>query len=979
MRKMLRQHQIDAIEISKNNDFSSGIHYHATGTGKSWIALQLLLEFQKKYPQCTILWICEQKSILNEQFSKKKIKEKGFQSIFNTFLVHNYSVNKDPTWYHSISHDKFWNKPSLVIINRAYLTSDHRYEKIQEKIDLVLHDECHTIKNSSTQQFYKWLLEKNPSVRCIGFSATPTLHFKPFTSFLSKFSIYDAFNHNIIVPAKIGWIKSCDQPLTTEDLCVFIRSQIEDLPYKKLVVWCGIIDSCYVFADLFKQFFPGFMIAVDTSQDTDQLEEFYLLEERGFLFCAAKHREGSDIYHLDGCIFLDKVEDRGAKTFIQCIGRVLRKDTEEKKKYGLVLDLRSSCCMDIVNRIHPYLYLQRNIFPWKTHSYPTKINNKLTICHYLHMLKQSELTNLIDRDETRDFSVEEVKARFKRTIENRDLRYHRRLEEELEMFEKKKLFSYLMRALDILEMTDNIPHVTRGSCGSSLICYLLGISHVDPVKYNISFARFLNEYRDTLPDIDFDFPYNIRKDVFMKLEQKYPGKIARISNHVYYHEKSALRDAIRLVTGLKKQIPKFEINKTIHTFDKVTRIRIQLKKKHLENSFRTYSLHCGGIIYYPDGVPEEKVLEKKNPSILQQVTLNKEDVSKEKHFKIDILSSRGLAILYEILGSDIQFEDPILDENVFDMLCRGHNIGITLAESPLMRATLMKMKPKSIDDLAICISIIRPAAKNAKSCESIEEIGNNFVYDDDAILQIAMVLECSQAEADKYRRIFSKGDQIGMKAFYKLLSTKKIPKNKKDELLDSLADLSKYSFCKSHAYSYAQLIYQLAYLKYHKPIDFWRCVLKHSESSYRKWVHLYEAKLVGLDYKENRQISIYAENRRKKVDTLENPYDQLRRYGYWNMKDLSFFPDCYLKKTGVDCYHLRGIIASSKTLKSRQEGGKETYTTILFLSTDRQQYVEVKIQGLEFVKSEWIGCHVEYALAIHKDPLVLDATHYMFF
>jgi DNA polymerase III alpha subunit len=72
-----------------------------------------------------------------------------------------------------------------------------------------------------------------------------------------------------------------------------------------------------------------------------------------------------------------------------------------------------------------------------------------------------------------------------------------------------------MRALEILDMTKHIPHVTRGSCGSSLVCYLVGISHVDPIKYNIKFSRFLNIYRNNLPDIDFDFPYNMRDEVFL--------------------------------------------------------------------------------------------------------------------------------------------------------------------------------------------------------------------------------------------------------------------------------------------------------------------------------------------------------------------------------------------------------------------------------------------------------------------------------
>ena len=141
-----------------------------------------------------------------------------------------------------------------------------------------------------------------------------------------------------------------------------------------------------------------------------------------------------------------------------------------------------------------------------------------------------------------------------------DIRYIKRLKRELKMIVEKNLAKYLIQSLDILKITDNIkeyniPHITRGSCGSSLVCFLLGISHVDPIKYGISFARFLNECRDNLPDIYFDFPYNLRDEIFIELQCKWPGKIARISNHVHYHEKSAKREALRRI-GIKGFIPK---------------------------------------------------------------------------------------------------------------------------------------------------------------------------------------------------------------------------------------------------------------------------------------------------------------------------------------------------------------------------------------------------------------------------------------
>lgn len=1000
---MFKTHQLEAIDISIKNNFDSGVHFHATGTGKSWIALQIAIEFAERNPLCNIMWICEQKSILQEQFSKIKIKTKDNKSfllekLYSTFLIYNFSENKnkDSKWFNTISNSIFWKKPSLIVINRAFLTSGNKYELMKVPIHLIIHDECHTVKNKTTQAFYSWIIERYPTIKCIGFSATPYLEIEPYKKLLSKFSIYQGYSNDVILPPRIIWYKS-ETILNISEIADLVKQKISDLPYKKILVWCGIIEDCYRISKEWQKLFPEFKIFIDTSSTTSvsndvlSLEEFYKLNENGFLFCACKHREGSDIPNLDGCIFLDKVEDRGSKTFIQCIGRVLRKDALNKKQYGLILDLKASCCMDIIHRIHPFLFLDDRVFPWKHKSYPSKAIKKTIIIHELNMLKNTELTNIDNsshsNEKATDYSIDEVKGLFVRSIELKDLRYHQRLEMELELLEKKKLFQYLVRALDILELTKGIPHVTRGSCGSSLVCYLLGISHVDPVKYNITFARFLNEYRDNLPDIDFDFPYNIRKDVFLKLEEKYPGKMARISNHIYYQEKSSLREAVRTVGGIKTQIPKLKLIKTINTMSPELKQKVYKKQNELKNTFRTYSLHCGGIIYYPNGVPEEKVLYKSKDSVLKQVILNKEDVSKEKHFKIDILSSRSLAIIQTILGSEISFdelrlkndskignfEDPILDPNVFEMLSNGDNIGITLAESPLMRKTLITIRPKSIEDLALCLAIIRPAAKKAKNASytSIKDIGDYFVFDDDAIIQIASILDCSEAEADKIRRIFAKNDQKGMKEFYKILEKKDIPESNKQFIIDSLLDLSQYSFCKAHAFSYAQLIYQLAYLKYHKPIEFWKAVLQHSHSSYKHWVHRYEARLNGLDSnylnERSKEISIYAQNRRKKIDTIENPHIQMKTFGYWRMLSTEFFPDCHLERIGKNTYNIRGLIASSKVFledNSDESSSKieKQNTIVLFLGVKPKVYVEVIIENIQFIPESSIGCSFENAI-----------------
>ena len=135
----------------------------------------------------------------------------------------------------------------------------------------------------------------------------------------------------------------------------------------------------------------------------------YMKEERNaILFCACKHREGSDIKNLDCCIFLDKVENRNAKTFVQCIGRVLRRDKLNKKKEGVIIDLCASNCLKLCDRMNNYLNCKSN-FPWK-YTYTQKIiNKKLVFINQLKLVK-----NPIQKIYKEiDYSIQDLKDKFK--------------------------------------------------------------------------------------------------------------------------------------------------------------------------------------------------------------------------------------------------------------------------------------------------------------------------------------------------------------------------------------------------------------------------------------------------------------------------------------------------------------------------------------------------------------------------------------
>ena len=132
---------------------------------------------------------------------------------------------------------------------------------------------------------------------------------------------------------------------------------------------------------------------------------------------------------------------------------------------------------------------------------------------------------------------------FTRTLPDSP-QYTDRLAEEIELITEQRFTPHFLRVLEVLELTKDIPHITRGSAGSSLVCWLLGITDVDPVQHRIPLARFINPLRDDLPDIDIDFPHNKHKIVLERIYKHWPGRAARLSNYVKYREKSARKEAV---------------------------------------------------------------------------------------------------------------------------------------------------------------------------------------------------------------------------------------------------------------------------------------------------------------------------------------------------------------------------------------------------------------------------------------------------
>ena len=378
-----RPNQLDAFNRLDKNGLETGIHCQATGTGKSYIILHYIEYMKKMKTNPKIILFTERINILVDLFHFTKgvlvqderclikLKERGICDITD-FNIINRVTDKKKDWDIQLKDSK---SPTLLVINRAFLTlgRDKLYKKInKDNIDLILHDECHNTTSKQCHDFLHYM--KNINVPIVGFSATPLrtgkgdkdklleIYYEPKNksrlNLLTNYNMIYSIQQKLILPPEFFWYqiestkknKQKDIELVSQEeigsVLELLNQIIPSLPNKKLVAWCGTIQLAKKWKELFEQNYKqrknmkDFTFGLDTSFTvTDDYEKFKESNGCSILFCAQKHREGSDIRLLDGCIFLDKVKDRGAIPFIQSIGRVLRlcKETPNKTK-GIVID-----------------------------------------------------------------------------------------------------------------------------------------------------------------------------------------------------------------------------------------------------------------------------------------------------------------------------------------------------------------------------------------------------------------------------------------------------------------------------------------------------------------------------------------------------------------------------------------------------------------------------------------------------------------
>jgi len=499
-------------------------------------------------------------------------------------------------------------------------------------------------------------------------------------------------------------------------------------------------------------------------------------------------------------------------------------------------------------------------------------------------------------------------SKFTRQLPNNP-EYATRLEEELEIIANLNFAKHFLRVREILDLTRDIPHITRGSAGSSLLCWLMGISDVDPIVERIPLSRFMNPKRDDLPDIDLDFPHWQQEEVMNRIFRRWPGQSARVSNYVMYKEKSARREAAKRLgaKGTLKRNFKFEDVVPDYVEDAERLTQKLLGKK------RCISKHCGGILIFDRAVPKSLI------NGTNQILLDKYEIEDLEHFKIDILANRGLSQLWEIDQRDL-LDYPEEDEATAELLSSGNVLGVTQAESPAMKRLCKAVRPRTRSDCVLATALIRPVAtmgrRRASAFQdwSTDQLQDTIVFEDDAIELISEILGCDQYTADMWRRAFAKKDEEKIFEFMVLVGDHP----KKEEIFLALRELSHFGLCRAHAINLGRLIWALAYQKAHNPEQFWRAALKHCQGSYARWVYWQEAKLAGA----------------VPAVTEGGEVAELRANGRWSSQ--RFIPACQ-ERRGPGVVEFCGLVANYRVFKA----DRKKYITFVTLGTGNGRYLDV--------------------------------------
>lgn len=423
----------------------------------------------------------------------------------------------------------------------------------------------------------------------------------------------------------------------------------------------------------------------------------------------------------------------------------------------------------------------------------------------------------------------------------------------------------------------------RGSAAGSIVSYALGITELDPLRYDLMFERFLNPERIAMPDIDIDFDERKRGDVIRYVQDKYgTERVAQIITYGTIKGKQAIRDAARVLgfpyaegDSLTKMYPALIMGRDSGLRDALetsSELKSAYEKSaaakqiidtalQIENLKRSAGIHAAGVVIGRDPLVEHLPLKRgEHGEVVTQFDMN--GVEELGLLKMDFLGLRNLTVIdltrtyvKTNKGIDIDVDSlDFVDTKVYEMLKRGDSDGVFQLESEGMRRLLTQLKPERFEHIMALIALYRPGPmkeipayierKNDPSKitylhPALEDITREtygvLVYQEQIVLMLQKLAGYTPGEADLVRKAIGKKKRDIMAAeeprFLKGCENAGVSENEARKLWATIQPFADYSFNRAHSAAYAYIAYQTAWLKAHHPVEYMAALLTSVKDS----------------------------------------------------------------------------------------------------------------------------------------------------
>ena len=523
----------------------------------------------------------------------------------------------------------------------------------------------------------------------------------------------------------------------------------------------------------------------------------------------------------------------------------------------------------------------------------SKIYSKAELSKTIELLKSSTLSFAKKRGEMLHYHVEDSVQTLKDNVYNglkekslSQEEYLKRAEYEIGIITSMGFADYFLIVQDFIKHAEDVGILVgpgRGSAAGSLVSYALGITKVDPIKYNLQFERFLNPGRKTMPDIDVDFMDTRRNEVIDYMREKYgENRVAQISTFQTIMAKQAIRDIGRiydefssrswLIDNLSKTItdPKLTLAdayRKLPAFKKLVDsdhdyLQIVSLARKIEGLPRQNGLHAAGVIL--NNTPMESSLPVTYDIDGHYVTQYESIYLEEQGFlKMDFLSLRNLTTIdYCVKLINENHQDVSLDPKhidfdkpeTYELISKGQLTGIFQLESAGMKRAIKTIRPSRFEDVVAVISLFRPGpmasiptyARRKHGEEPVTYLSNDLkevledtygvlTYQEQVTGVAVKMAGFSVSEADLFRRGISKKKADVLKAmeakFLEGCKKKGYSDKVSKTVYDAIMKFANYGFNKSHAAVYAYIACEMAYLKSHYPLEFYASIMMTASST----------------------------------------------------------------------------------------------------------------------------------------------------